>query len=266
MSKQGTAWLLIRTFSFLVRILRIKNVVTKFSVDTSKFVLAGYDEAGNIALRYTELTYETPSKYSVQPKAVFGIDTPVDLFGLWHWSENQIKKNFWTGAVGDAKYYLEVMTKENGTIYDNPEKYKQLSPFNKNEETAGNEKYLQGIPVRLYYDTDIEWYLKNRRNSFYDTKIPDGSELIKRLLLSGNNQAEFIASKQAGLRGDGVRHPNSISIVNEVECIHWIKRSLNIFDINTWIPSYILNIPNGWRTELFSLPPDFAPKISSIPL
>ena len=239
----------------------LKDAVIRFAVDTSKFVIAGYDEAGNIALRYTELTYEYPSMYLVQPKAVFGIDTPVDLFGLWHWAERQIKKNYWPGTVGDAKYYIDVMTKENGTIYNNPGKYKKLSTFYKDEERTGNERYLQKVPVRLYYDTDIDWQLKNRRNSFYDTKIPDGSELINRLLLSGNNQAEFIVSKQPGLRSNGVRHPNSITIVNEVECIHWIKRCLNIFDVNTWKPPYQLIIPNGWTTEIFSLPPDFAPQI-----
>lgn len=239
----------------------LKDVVERFSVDTSKFTLAGYDEAGNIALRYTELTYENPSMYLVQPKAVIGIDTAVDLFGLWHWAERQIKKNYWPGTVGDAKYYLDVMTKENGTIYNNSEKYKKLSPFNRNEEGIGNEQYLLKVPVRLYYDTDIEWQLKNRRNSFFDTKMADGSELINRLLLLGNNQAEFVASKQPGLRSDGIRHPNSISILNEVECIHWIKRSLDIFDANTWVPPYNLIIPDGFTAEHFSLPPDFAPQL-----
>lgn len=240
----------------------LKDVTKRFSADTSKFTLAGYDEAGNIALRYTELTYENPSQFPIQPKAVFGIDTPVDLFGLWHWAERQIKKNYWSGTVGDAKYYLDVMTKENGTIYNNPEKYKRLSPFNKAEETTGNELNLLNVPIRLYYDTDIEWQLKNRRNSFYDTKMPDGSELINRLLLLGNNKAEFVATKQPGLRSDGVRHPNSLSIVNEVECIQWIKRSLDIFDAHTWAPPYNLMIPGGWTTELFSLPPDFAPQMT----
>ncbi len=240
----------------------LKDVVKRFSADTAKFALAGYDEAGNIALRYTELTYETPSAYLVQPKAVFGVDSPVDLFGLWHWAERQIKKNYWPGAVGDAKYYLDVMTKENGTIYNSPETYKKLSPFNRNDEKTGNEQYLQKVPVRLYYDTDIEWHLKNRRNSFYDTKMADGSELVNRLLLSGNKQAEFIASKQLGFRSDGTRRPNSISIVNEVECIHWIKRCLNIFDANTWVAPYNLVIPDGWTVEHFSLPPDFAPQIT----
>jgi len=238
----------------------LKDVVTRFAVDTSTFVLAGYTEAGNIALRYTELTYQNPSQYLIQPKAVFGIDTPVDLFGLWHWSERQVKKNYWPGSVGDAKYFLDVMTKENGTIYNNREKYIQLSPFNKQEETkAGNEQYLRNVAVRLYYDTDIEWQLKNRRNSFHDTNIPDGSELINRLLLSGNTKAEFITSRQPGLRSNGIRHPNSLSIVDEVECIQWIKKCLDIFDFNTWTPPYNLIIPKDWGIEHFPLPPDFAP-------
>jgi hypothetical protein len=240
----------------------LKDVIKRFSVDPSKFVLAGYDEAGNIALRYTELTYEKSSQFSVQPKGVFGIDAHVDLFGLWHWAERQIKKNYWQGSVGDSKYYIDTMTKENGTIYDNPERYKFLSPFYREGQSAGNEKYLAAVPVRLYYDVDIDWQLKNRRNSFYDTKMPDGSELINRLLLLGNNKAEFIASKQPGVRNDGIRHPNSISIVDEVECIHWVKRCLNIFDPKTWVSPYDLVTPKGWESEHFSLPPDFAPQIT----
>ncbi|HTJ50233.1 MAG TPA: hypothetical protein VL443_12300, partial [Cyclobacteriaceae bacterium] len=158
--------------------------------------------------------------------------------------------------------YLDAMTKENGTIYNNADRYKFLTPFYNEGQDAGNEKYLTSVAVRLYYDTDIEWQLKNRRNSFYDTKMPDGSELINRLLLMGNNNAEFIASKQPGLRSNGIRHPNSFSIVDEVECIQWVKRSLNIFDVNTWIPTYNLIKPAGWEMERFPLPPDFASQIN----
>lgn len=238
------------------------DIIRRFGVDPSRFALAGYDEAGGIALRYTELTYEQRERFPVQPKAVFGIDAPVDIAGLWHWSEAQIKKNYWPGAVGDARYYLETMTKENGTLYQNAERYKALSPFYKESDAAGHEQYLKTVAVRLYYDTDIGWQLKNRRNSFYDTKMPDGSELIKRLLLLGNDRAELVAAKQPGVRSNGTRHPTSLSIVDEVECIQWIKKSLDIFDPATWAPPYQLLTPAGWATERFALPPDFAPGIT----
>ena len=240
----------------------LRDLVQRFHADTSKFALAGYDEAGNIALRYTELSYQYPFRFPLQPKAVFGIDTPVNLFSLWHWAERQIKKNYWPGAVGDAHYYLDSMTKENGTIYNNQQRYQQLTPFYSQSDSTGNEQYLKNVPVRLYYDTDINWQLQNRRNSFYDTKMPDGSELIKRLLLMGNNRAEFIAAKQPGVRSDGVRRPNALSIVDEVECIGWIKRSLDIFDPATWVPPYSLDIPKNWQIERFSLPAEFAPQMN----
>jgi hypothetical protein len=240
----------------------LTDIVQRFHADTSKFVLAGYDESGNIALRYTELAYQSPSQFPLLPKAVFGIDTPVDLFWLWHWSEGQIKKNYWPGAVGDANYYLENMTKENGTIYNNEQRYRQLSPFYSESDSMGNEQYLKDIPVRLYYDIDLNWQLQNRRNSFYDTKAPGGSELIKRLLLLGNNRAEFMTARQPGIRSNGTRRPNALSIVDEAECIVWIKRSLDIFDAATWLPPYVLDVPNGWDIERFSLPAEFAPQMN----
>jgi hypothetical protein len=240
----------------------LNDIVQRFHADTSKFALAGYDEAGNIALRYTELTYQHPLRFPLQPKAVFGIDAPVNLFELWHWAEKQIKKNYWPGAVGDARYYLDSMTKENGTIYNNKQRYMELTPFYSESDSAGNEQYLKNIAVRLYYDTDINWQLQNRRNSFYDTKMPEGSELIKRLMLSGNTRAEFMPAKQPAVRSDGVRRPNAFSIVDEVDCIGWIKRSLDIFDVNTWLPPYALNIPKGWSIEGFSLPAAFAPQMN----
>jgi len=240
----------------------LKNVKAKFSPDTSKFSIAGFDYAGIIALRYTELTYQYPTEFLIHPKAVFAIESPVDLFGLWRLCEREIKKNYSPENVGDAKYILDAMTKENGTIYDNHETYSKLSPFDRESQTIGNEQYLKNVAVRLYYDTDIDWQLKNRRNSFYDTNIPDGSELINRLLLSGKDNAEFVSSKQPGMRSNGIRNPTSLSIVNEVECIQWLKQKLDIFDADTWQPPYNLAIPNGWNVERFSLPPDFAPQIT----
>lgn len=239
----------------------LKDIVRRFSANTSSFALAGFGEAGNIALRYTEFTYEYPGKFPIQPKAVFGINSAVDLIGLWHWSENQIRKNYFQGSVSDARYYLDTMTKENGTIYKNEERYRFLSPFTKGVQGPGNEKYLKDVAVRLYFDTDIAWQLKNRRNSYYDTYIPDGSEMISQLLISGNEKAEFVSSKLPGTRSNGLRNPNSLSIVDEVDCIQWLKKSLDIFDPNSWIPPYELLIPAGWGVERFSLPPDFAPEI-----
>lgn len=204
----------------------LKHVAQNFHVDTSKFVIGGFEYAGNIVLRYTELAYQNPSQFLIHPKAVFAINCPVDIIALWHLSEREIKKNYFPGVVGDAKYTLNDFTNKYGSLNDNLQKYIYWSPFYKDAETIGNEQYLKNIPLRLYYDVDINWQLNTRRNSFYDTYIPDGSELINRLLLLGNNDAEFVAAKQPGMRSNGLRNTDSWSIVDEVDCIQWMKKRL----------------------------------------
>jgi hypothetical protein len=240
----------------------LRNVIERYSADTSRFALGALGYAGNIALRYTEMCYENPKQFPILPKAVFAMNCPVDLPGLVHWCENEIKKNYFPGNVADGKYILDALEKKYGSYAEHPEKYIQVSPFYKDGQFPGNEKFLSKVAVRLYYDTDIEWELKNHRNSYYDTYIPDGSEMIKRLLLEGNENAEFISSKQPGVRSNGMRTPFSWSLPDEVDCIQWIKHKLKIFDPQTYSPNYLLPVPEGWSVERFSLPPEFAKDIN----
>ena len=239
----------------------LKNVISRYSADTSRFAIGALGYAGNIALRYTEMCYENPGQFPLLPKAVFVINCPVDLPGLLHWCEAEIKKNYFPGNVADSRYILDALTKEYGSYADHPEKYIQVSPFYKEGPSPGKEQYLKKVALRFYYDTDIEWELKNRRNSYYDTYIPDGSEMVKRLLLEGNDDAEFISSKQPGMRSNGMRSPFSWSLPDEIDCIQWVKLKLKIFNPQTYSPVYNLPVPAGWSREVFTLPPDFAKQI-----
>jgi len=240
----------------------LNHVIKQYTADTSKFVIGALGYSGNTCLRYTEMCYANPGRFPVLPKAVFAISCPVDLTGLAQWCEHEIKKNYYAGDVGDAKFILESLTKQLGNYTERPGKYIEASPFTRNSGSPGNERYLDHVAVRLYYDNDISWQLKTRRNSYYDTYLPDGSEMIKQLLLLGNADAEFIPSKQPGIRVNGQRSPFSWSVVDETECIQWIKQILKIFNPQTYSPVYQLAVPEGWSTERFALPPDFAKQLS----
>lgn len=242
----------------------IANVVSKYHTDTSMFVLAGYDVAGLDALKYTELSNQYPENFIVQPKIVFGIASPVDLTALYNLCQRQITKNFFPPAVGDAKFMTGILNKNIGTPNDNAEQYIKLSPFTYAVTTSGNEQYLKHTAVRLYYDADIDWQLKTRRNSYYDTYMPDASELINRLLLQGNTKAEFISSKQPGVRSNGNRNVTAFSIVDAIDCIQWIKNELHIFSPNNpmaFNAPYKFGLLNGWRIERYLFPPFFAPGV-----
>ena len=240
------------------------NVVSKYHADTSAFVLAGFDVAGLTALKYTELSNQQPEQFIVQPKIVFGIASPVDLTGLYNLCQRQITKNYFPPAVGDAKFITGILNKNIGTPNNHAEQYTQLSPFTYSVRTPGNEQYLKHTAVRLYYDADIDWQLKARRNSYYDTYMPDASELINRLLSEGNMKAEFISSKQPGVRSNGYRNAASLSIVDAIDCIQWIKKELHVFSPGNpmaFNAPYTFGIPNGWHIERTLFPPPFAPDI-----
>jgi len=242
----------------------VTNVVAKYHADTSMFALAGFDVAGMIALKYTELSFQYPEQFLVHPKAVFGIASPVDLTGFYKLCERQIAKNYFPPATGDARFFLNLMNKNIGTISEHPEQYKHLSPFDNAASAPGNEQYLKHVAVRLYYDADMDWQLKVRRNSYYDTYMPDASELINRLLLQGNTKAEFISSKQPGVRSNGYRNATAYSIVDAIDCIQWIKNELHIFNPNNPVafsPPYTFTVPDGWRIERYLFPPSFAPGV-----
>ena len=142
----------------------VRHVAGKYAADTARFVLGGFDAAGTIVLRYTEMAYENPARFSLCPKAVFAVASDVDLSGRYRISERTIKKNFFPPAMNDARFYLDAMNKEYGSPKDHPERYREASPFVSEDEAPGNEQYLRQIPVRLYYDGDISWQLNARRN------------------------------------------------------------------------------------------------------
>ncbi|MHA4807492.1 hypothetical protein ACX0G9_05280 [Flavitalea flava] len=243
----------------------LKHVAEKYKADTSQFVMGGFDMAGAIVIRFTEMANEHPSQFAVCPKAVFAVSSFVDLTGLYHWSERQIKKNAFPPSVNDARFFLDMMNKEQGTPADHPGYYKSLSPFSKEEESPGNERFLHQVAVRLYYDADINWQLNARGNSLYDTNIPDGTELINRLQLSGNTRAEFIASKQPGVRSNGMRNATAMSIVDETDCMQWIKKVLHIFDPNNplaWVAPYRFIKLDGWTMERNYFPAPYAPHVT----
>lgn len=204
------------------------NIRKRFpDVSKDNFIIGGFSAGGSLSLRYTEYCVQNPTKAAIVPKAVFAVDSPVDLIGIYEYFQREIKKNYSPVGVSEANTISDIMRKEIGMPETNLEKYNELTPFNHRLDYEGNEKYLKNVAVRIYEDIDVEWQLKERRRSLYDTNILNASELINRLMLMGNNNAEFIVSKRPGRRSNGMRHPHSWSIVDEVEFIQW---ALALFD------------------------------------
>jgi hypothetical protein len=201
----------------------LRDVMRRYNVRSDKFVIGGFSAGGTISLRYAELCKEFPSRYPIQPQGVFSIDGPVDLIDLWKVFKKQVAKNHSEIAANEARFVSAIMQREHGNPETNIKEYLWLTPFYNLQKGEGNEKYLKDIPVRVYHDVDIMWQLQNRRRSVHESNYLNSSELILRLLLLKNNAAEFIRGR-TGYRSNGMRHPHSWNIVDEVECIQWMKK------------------------------------------
>jgi hypothetical protein len=199
------------------------NVINKYNPPKDKFVIGGFSLGGMNALRYTEMSYQDKTLAIVQPKAVYGVDPPVDLVGVYYTFTRTIVRNAFAPAVSEAKDYVNKMHSQfGGTPQDKVDVYNLNSMYSRNQKNGGNTQYLKTVPVRIYSDPDIDWQMKYRYSDYYDMNALDQTAMINQLKLLGNNKAEFINALGKGYRLNGMRHPHSWSLLEPTDCIHWI--------------------------------------------
>lgn len=204
----------------------LTDVLKRYKVQKDRFILGGFSAGGMIAMRYAELCMEFPNLFPIQPKAVFTVDSPIDIFTIYEQLEESARNNYSEPAVEEAVRAIKHINEDHGVPRDNVSAYSKLTAFSMNKSYGQNEIWLKNIAVRTYHDVDISWRIKNRNQTVHGSNYEVTAELINRLNLMGNQKAEFMQSFQTGYRSNGNRHPHSWSIVNEVEFIQWCKKSL----------------------------------------
>ncbi|MBK7887857.1 MAG: hypothetical protein IPJ86_11350 [Bacteroidetes bacterium] len=201
----------------------IEDVLARYKVNKNTFVFGGFSAGGMIAMRYVELCYEFPDRFPIQPKGIFTVDSPIDIFTIYEQLEDSKENKYSELAVEEAVRAIKHINDDYGIPRENISTYGKLTAFSMNKEYGQNEKYLKNIAVRTYHDVDIAWRIKNRNQTVHRSNYEVTAELINRLVLMGNTKAEFIQTFQTGYRSNGQRHPHSWSIVDPVDLIQWAK-------------------------------------------
>jgi hypothetical protein len=239
----------------------LTEVVNNYHVKKTQFAIGGMSSGGTIALRYAELCKENPADYPVLPSAVFDVDAPLDLLGLYQSSARDLQKNYPGWWLSENRMIIKSFNKDLGDPEKDTHKYRSASPFYAKSKEPGNEKYLKDVSYRSYHDVDVNWYIQNRRRSLNETNILNASELVNRLALMGNNQAEFVSSKIEGRRSNGQRNPHSWNIVDEIDLVQWLKDRLHFYPDHLERP-FVYNAPPDWTKEFIFFPLDFAPSVN----
>lgn len=200
----------------------IKDVLSKYKVKSNSFVLGGFSAGGMIAMRYVELCNGFPTAFPIQPKALFTVDSPIDIFTVYEQLEQSVKNKYSAIAVEEAERAIALIKSDYGVPLENISTYAKLTAFSMNPTYSQNEIFLKNTAVRTYHDVDIAWRIINRNQTVHGSNYEVTAELINRLVLMGNTKAEFMQSFKTGYRSNGQRHPHSWSIVDEEECVRWV--------------------------------------------
>jgi hypothetical protein len=163
----------------------------------------------------------------IKPDLLFAVDPPLDMKRLWRTFEYIEKMNFSDVSVNEAKYFLKVFKEEHGgTPTENPKAYEKISSFYRDSGSNGKIKYLKTVPVRLYCDPDIQWYIENRRMPYEHLNAADLSACIVQLKLLGNENAELVTNIGKGYFAGGRRHPHGFTSLDADEFLLWAKKML----------------------------------------
>lgn len=204
--------------------LLIPEVIEKYNIPKNKFIIGGQSWAGHQAFLYAERAFNPAYGSIIKPNLVFGVDPPMDLKRLYNEYVRILKRDK-ENAEGKLITTLFQNT-FGGSPEEKSELYENASSFSRDAEDGGNAKYLTSIPVRLYSDPDISWFIKERNWPVEWTNLADISSCIVQLRLLGNKNAEYISCLGKGYLPNGQRHPHAFSMLDADEFIKWADKIL----------------------------------------
>jgi hypothetical protein len=197
----------------------IKEVTGKHKNVGKKFYVGGFSIGGSCAIKYAE-------NAAIKPTAVFAIDPPLDFERFYNSAKRDIRLSKDTEANPENVYMIDRLEKETGgSPTTSRAAYYDLSPYSFSDTTQTAIKKLLKIPLRIYTEPDIQWWLKERAADFTSMNAAEGSAMINELQRLGNEKAALLTTQNKGYRKpDNRRHPHSWSIVDNDELINWLLK------------------------------------------
>jgi hypothetical protein len=200
----------------------LRHVTNKHKLDNKKFFLGGFSIGGSCALKYAQLALQ--NDYPIKPSAVFAIDSPLDFERMY---KSMVRELRFPGTGNEIQeennYMLKRFEKEfGGTPANGIANYHKLSPYSFGDTTQQAIKPLANLPIRLYTEPDILWWL-NDGLDYSGMNAFDFAALTNELKRLGNKKIALITTVNKGYRKpDNKRHPHSWSIAEPADLVKWL--------------------------------------------
>jgi pimeloyl-ACP methyl ester carboxylesterase len=201
----------------------IDEIFKKYNLTENSFFIGGASLGGTMALQYAQRAHRDNSVLK-KPVAVFALDPPLDIERLYNCmtTTNRPTKN--PISIQEDNYITDRIQQEFKTNpKSNPQFFWKVSPYAQSDPEHTSLRTLLTIPIRVYNEPDINWYIENRSMDFYCINSLDSSAMINWLKSLGNSKAELIITSGKGYRvSSKTRHPHSWTIADGQELINWI--------------------------------------------
>lgn len=200
----------------------IEDATKKYNLASQRFYIGGFSIGGSAAVKYAEIALS--GNFKNKPIAVFAVDPPLDFERFYNSSKRDLRLS--TGSQSNQENVYMVGRIEQvmgGTPDDALKNYYAISPYSYSDTEQKAIKSLIKIPIRMYSEPDVNWWIENRSSDFSGMNVLDCSAMINELKRLGNSQAELIVTENKGFRKpDNKRHPHSWSIVDNEKLIGWL--------------------------------------------
>lgn len=201
---------------------QIQSVVNKYQLQGKDFYIGGFSIGGSCAVKYAELAVKNNT--AVKPKAVFGIDPPLDFERYYNAAKRVTRLSVNIPVMQEIPFMIDKIEKEmKGTPKTALENFYNASPYSFSDTTQRAVKNLTNTPIMLITEPDVQWWLSQRGYDYSFMNVIDQAAMINELLRLGNNKAVLTTTNNKGYRKpNNTRHPHSMSIVESEQLVSWL--------------------------------------------
>lgn len=203
----------------------INEVLAEHNLPIDAVVLGGISASGTRALRYAQFCAAGKSRYGIEPRGVFAVDSPLDLERFYRSARRLLSEDNTTPMGEEAEWMMRAFSDHD---YPSPEKskapYQKYSVYSASASDGGNAKLLMNINVRLYHEPAIDWWLQERKCRYEDFNSIDLAGCTHAVQLMGGSKIELITTSGKGRDRDGNYNPHSWRIVDEEDLVRWIEK------------------------------------------
>jgi hypothetical protein len=201
---------------------RISEVLQANGLQDVPVFFAGLSLGGTRAVRLVEYLVANDGPYDLRPSAVAIVDAPLDAIRLWRAEQRAAAVGFHPAAQDEGRWVTYLLETHLGGRPDEArERYVRYSPYIFGEAQGGNAVHLRDIPLRAYHEPDVEWWIENRRKSYYSMNSLDMAALVNELRVLGNDQASLVSTHQRRAGFSEGSSPHTWSIVDNAELVDW---------------------------------------------